>query len=66
MISEGKEGLRAGGVQTYGAVKIVIVGQPRDIRWCALVITIELTRLTDGDEWAANITLVWAEAPRRT
>src|SRR6266852_5576743 len=43
----------------------VIVGQLGCIRRCALVVTIELTRLTDRDKQVASITLVWAEAPCR-
>jgi len=41
----------------------MIVGQLGYTRWCALVITIELTWLTDSDKWAASIALVWAETP---
>ena len=44
----------------------MIVGQLGCIRRCALVVTIELTWLTDRDERAASIALVWAEAPCRT
>ena len=31
-----------------------------------MVVAIELTWLTDGDESAARVALVWAEAPHRT
>jgi hypothetical protein len=31
-----------------------------------LFVTIELTGLTNSDEWAASVAFIWAEAPCRT
>ena len=44
----------------------LIAGQLGEVRWCTLVVKIELTWLTDSNEWVASIALVWAEAPCRT
>ena len=44
----------------------LMVCQLGEVRWCTLVVTIELTWLTDSNEWVASIALVWAEAPCRT
>jgi hypothetical protein len=63
---ESRENLRADRAQAYRAVKVVKVGQPGDIRRRALVVAIELTWLTDGDERAARVALVRAEASHRT